>query len=465
MTSSMATSSSSSSSVVVLMVPFLAQSHLDQSLKLSHVISSYNIPVHYVSSTLHITQLKSRSSNPSTKIHFHSFEIPLLHPQPQPTDPLLLLDTRTKNFQDQILRVQASTHLREPIAALLSSLSQNSKRLVVVYDVLMSSAVQDVVSLPNAECYSFHPLSVFMGLAINKKLSNNLPIPSQDIPSMESCLPDFSREFLASQLKLPISDFKSGSLHNSCRAIEGSSIEILGNEERKLNRKVWAIGPLHKMIITDCNEDKRLMEWLDEQEVNSVLYISFGSLISLSDEQIREISIGLEQSGVKFIWVLREGDKLVDLGKRLSQVPDGFEERMKGMGMVVREWVPQVKILGHSSTGGFMSHCGWNSCMESIGMGVPLLTWPMQSDQPFNALLITKVLKVGVAVMEWSQRDELVTSSMISRGVRRIMGSDSEEGDEIRKRVVEMSEGVKQSVEEGGDCRLEWDSFIGHITR
>uniref|UniRef100_A0ABL6V3E6 Glycosyltransferase n=1 Tax=Cannabis sativa TaxID=3483 RepID=A0ABL6V3E6_CANSA len=417
MTSSMATSSSSSSSVVVLMVPFLAQSHLDQSLKLSHVISSYNIPVHYVSSTLHITQLKSRSSNPSTEIHFHSFEIPLLHPQPQPTDPLLLLDTRTKNFQAQILRIQASTHLREPIAALLSSLSQNSKRLVVVYDVLMSSAVQDVVSLPNAECYSFHPLSVFMGLAINKKLSNNLPIPSQDIPSMESCLPDFSREFLASQLKLPVSDFKSGSLHNSCRAIEGSSIEILENEERKLNRK------------------------------------------------IREIAIGLEESGVKFIWVLREGDKLVDLGKRLSQVPDGFEERMKGMGMVVREWVPQVKILGHSSTGGFMSHCGWNSCMESIGMGVPLLTWPMQSDQPFNALLITKVLKVGVAVMEWSQRNELVTSSMISRGVRRIMGSDSEEGDEIRKRVVEMSEGVKQSVEEGGDCRLEWDSFIGHITR
>ncbi|XP_060967537.1 zeatin O-glucosyltransferase [Cannabis sativa] len=417
MTSSMAISSSSSSSVVVLMVPFLAQSHLDQSLKLSHVISSYNIPVHYVSSTLHITQLKSRSSNPSTEIHFHSFEIPLLHPQPQPTDPLLLLDTRTKNFQAQILRIQASTHLREPIAALLSSLSQNSKRLVVVYDVLMSSAVQDVVSLPNAECYSFHPLSVFMGLAINKKLSNNLPIPSQDIPSMESCLPDFSREFLASQLKLPISDFKSGSLHNSCRAIEGSSIEILENEERKLNRK------------------------------------------------IREIAIGLEESGVKFIWVLREGDKLVDLGKRLSQVPDGFEERMKGMGMVVREWVPQVKILGHSSTGGFMSHCGWNSCMESIGMGVPLLTWPMQSDQPFNALLITKVLKVGVAVMEWSQRNELVTSSMISRGVRRIMGSDSEEGDEIRKRVVEMSEGVKQSVEEGGDCRMEWDSFIGHITR
>ena len=73
------------------------------------------------------------------------------------------------------------------------------------------------------------------------------------------------------------------------------------------------------------------------------------------------------------------------------------EERTKGKGMVVREWVPQVKILGHPSTGGFMSHCGWNSCVESISMGVPIAAWPMHADQPFNAVLITKVLKVGVA--------------------------------------------------------------------
>ena len=96
-------------------------------------------------------------------------------------------------------------------------------------------------------------------------------------------------------------------------------------------------------------------------------------------------------------------------------------------------------------------------------MGVPIATWPMHSDQPFNAYFITEVLKVGVTVMEWSQREELVTSSMISRAVKKLMASN--DGEEIRKKVVEMGEAVKRSVNQGGDCRSEWDSFIAHINR
>ncbi|XP_062115193.1 zeatin O-glucosyltransferase-like [Humulus lupulus] len=460
-------SSSPSSSVVVLMVPYLAHSHLDQSLQLSHVISSYDIPVHYVSSTLHISQVSSRALNSlhqSTKIHFHGFEIPNPPSQSQTTD----TDSKTNNSQDQLRIAEASLHLRQLVAALLRSLSAKARRLVVVYDVLMSSVVQDIVSLPNAECYSFNVVSVFFNLALSRKIN----IPMEDIPSLESCFPAFMRDFATSQAKFSVTNFKSaGSIYNSCRAIEGSSIELLANGQSKSNQRIWAVGPLHQTTADSKelrDQDKYLLEWLDEQEPKSVLYISFGSLITLSDEQIEEIALGLEQSGVKFIWVLRNGDKLDDLvngkaSRSSSQVPDGFEERMRGMGMVVRTWVPQVKILEHPSTGGFMSHCGWNSCMESIAMGVPIATWPMQSDQPFNALLITRVLKVGVAVMEWEQRDELVTSSIINGAVTKIMAS--EEGAEIRKRVVEMAEAVKQSVEDGGECRLERDSFIAHITR
>ena len=96
-------------------------------------------------------------------------------------------------------------------------------------------------------------------------------------------------------------------------------------------------------------------------------------------------------------------------------------------------------------------------------MGVPIVAWPMHSDQPMNALLLTALLKVGVAIIEWKQRDELVSSSMIKKAVRKLMAS--EEGNEIRKRAKEMGEKIKQSVTEGGDCRLEWDSFAAHITR
>lgn len=143
--------------------------------------------------------------------------------------------------------------------------------------------------------------------------------------------------------------------------------------------------------------------------------------------------------------MLRDADKLDVFDTRDIRrplLPKGFEERVKDTGMVVRDWAPQLEILGHPSTGAFMSHCGWNSCMESISMGVPIATWPMHSNQPRNALLITDVLKVGVAVMKWAETNEKVSATMIRRAVKKLMASD--EGDEIRKRAAEMSEVVRE---------------------
>uniref|UniRef100_M1DFL2 Glucosyltransferase n=1 Tax=Solanum tuberosum TaxID=4113 RepID=M1DFL2_SOLTU len=175
--------------------------------------------------------------------------------------------------------------------------------------------------------------------------------------------------------------------------------------------------------------------------------------------------MGLEQSKQKFIWVLRDADR-GDIFKgedRRVELPEGFEERLKDVGLVVREWAPQPEILAHSSTGGFMSHCGWNSCIESITMGVPIAAWPMHSDQPRNGFLVTEVLKIGLIVREWEKREELVNASTIENVVRKLMAS--EEGNVIRKRAEELGEAVRQSTEKGGTSRIELDSFIAHITR
>lgn len=110
-----------------------------------------------------------------------------------------------------------------------------------------------------------------------------------------------------------------------------------------------------------------------------------------------------------------------------------------------------------------MSHCGWNSSMESISMGVPMATWPMHSDQPRNAFLITDVLGIGVVVKDWEQRKELVTTVAVEEAVKRLMGS--EEGEEMRRRATRLGDDVKRSVTEGGVRCLELDSFISHITR
>ncbi|TXG70379.1 hypothetical protein EZV62_005314 [Acer yangbiense] len=130
-------------------------------------------------------------------------------------------------------------------------------------------------------------------------------------------------------------------------------------------------------------------------------------LPSLEDEQINENAISLEQSNTKFIWVLRYADKadiFTEECRRSAKLPEGFEKRTKGMGMIVRDWTPQLEILGHPSTGGFMSQCGWNSCLESLSMGVPIVAWPMHSDHPKNVVLISEVLRVGVIVKKWTHR-------------------------------------------------------------
>ncbi|KAK2985814.1 hypothetical protein RJ640_019310 [Escallonia rubra] len=149
--------------------------------------------------------------------------------------------------------------------------------------------------------------------------------------------------------------------------------------------------------------------------------------------------------------------------ERKTELPRGYEERIEGKGMVVRDWAPQLEILGHPSTGGFMSHCGWNSCMESITLGVPIAAWPMHSDQPRNAVLITRALKIGIAVKDWALRDDLVTSSTVKKAVRRLMAS--QEGTDIRKSAREMCGAVRTTVDEGGVTRMELESFIAHITR
>ncbi|GJQ91491.1 zeatin O-glucosyltransferase-like protein [Tanacetum coccineum] len=185
----------------------------------------------------------------------------------------------------------------------------------------------------------------------------------------------------------------------------------------------------------------------------------------MDNKEIQEIALGLEKSEQRFLWVLRDADKgdIFEGEDRKIELPKGFQERVGERGLVVGDWVPQLEILGHSSTGGFMSHCGWNSCMESMTMGVPVAAWPMHSDQPRNAMLITKILNVGLYVRDWTQRDELVTWTKVEEVVRRLMAS--KEGEEIRNRAAELGAKVRQSVMDGGITRMELDSFVAHVTR
>ncbi|KAG5052311.1 hypothetical protein AAZX31_02G175500 [Glycine max] len=444
----------------VVLIPFPAQGHLNQLLHLSRHILSHNIPVHYVGTATHIRQATVRDHNSISNIHFHHFEVPpFVSPPPNPNNP-------ETDFPCHLLpSFEASSHLREPVRNLLQSLSSQAKRVIVIHDSLMASVAQDATNMPNVENYTFHSTCAFTTFVYYWEVMGRPSVEGfqvSEIPSLEGCFPPQFIDFITAQYEFH--QFNDGNIYNTSRAIEGPYIEFL--ERIGGSKKICALGPFNPLAIEKKDSKTRhtCLEWLHKQEPNSVMYVSFGTTTSLTVEQIEEIATGLEQSKQKFIWVLRDADKgdIFDgNGTKWYELPNGFEERVKGIGLIVRDWAPQLEILSHTSTGGFMSHCGWNSCLESITMGVPILAWPVHSDQPRNSVLITEVLKVGLVVKDWAQRNVLVSASVVENAVRRLM--KTKEGDDMRDRAVRLKNAIHRSKDEGGVSRMEMSSFIDHI--
>ncbi|XVE61111.1 hypothetical protein DITRI_Ditri06bG0013500 [Diplodiscus trichospermus] len=456
-------------SVVVVMVPFPAQGHLNQLLHLSRIILSYGMPVHYVGTSTHNRQAKVRAHGwepvVAANLYFHDCHVPpFLSPPPNPNAAIKFPSHLQPCFD-------ACWHLSKPVTELLRMLSSQARKVVVIHDSMMGSVVKEVGSIPNAESYSFHTVSAFSHFFFvwesmgKPEVNAKMPFDEGDIPSLEGCFTNDFMEFIALQYKYL--NVNAGNIYNTSKVIEGAYLELLGVTMK--GKQNWALGPFNPVRIAEKNSSAPTrhycLEWLDKQAMNSVIYVSFGTTTAMDEEQIKELAFGLRRSNQNFIWVLRDADKGdVFNGGEVStpELPKGFEDSVKDMGLLVRDWAPQLEILAHPATGGFVSHCGWNSCMESITMGVPIGTWPMHSDQPRNAVLITKLLKVGIAVKDWASRDERVTAAVVEDAVKRLMAS--KEGDEIRKRAVELGGAVRQSVGEGEVTWKEWDSFITHIT-
>ncbi|VFQ91161.1 unnamed protein product [Cuscuta campestris] len=463
--------------VAVVMVPLPAQGNLNLLLHLSRLIASHDVPVYYTGAATHIRQAQHRlqgwSPHSLSTLHFHPFPTPSFDsPDPDPTlrSPAHLLPS-----------FRAALLLRGPLREFLTDLSRTARRVVVIYDFWMAWNVQDVPSVPNTESYAFRSTSALSTLSFNwdmmmmkHKLSPLPPEVSQvlikDHPDLDAPSSSSTQELSElDKLQLEAPQFNSGTIFNTCEVLEGTFLDLLAANDRSMGPMQWAIGPFNPVISAGAAaaESSRhpCLSWLDQQEENSVIFVSFGSTITLPQEQINEIAVGLEKSGRKFIWAVREADKgdiFAGEEKRVA-LPDGYEEEIKGKGIAARDWVPQLEILAHPSTGGFLSHCGWNSCVEAISMGVPIAAWPVHSDQPRNAALITEVLKIGFEVDGCGGRG-VVRSGRIREAVLRLMGGT--EGDEMRRRAEELSRAVKLSVlDRGGASRKEMESILSHITR
>ena len=225
--------------------------------------------------------------------------------------------------------------------------------------------------------------------------------------------------------------------------------------------KAWHIGPLFLYDKGSNSEEYECLKWLHSKKPNSVIYVSFGSVANFDDEQLMEIATGLEASGKQFIWVVRREKKE---GVKEEWLPEGFEERMEGKGLIVRGWAPQVPILEHEAIGGFVSHCGWNSTLESVCAGVPMVTWPVSAEQFYNEKLVTQILRIGVEVgaKKWKRLvGDFVKREAIEKTVNRVM--EGEEAEAMRSRVKELAEMARTAIKEGGSSVLDLNALFDDL--
>lgn len=260
-----------------------------------------------------------------------------------------------------------------------------------------------------------------------------------------------------------------GILLNTWEDLELTTLCAL-REDKILSRVVkvpiYPIGPVVKSVESG-NPAGELMGWLDIQPAESVIYVSFGSGGSLSAQQITELAWGLELSQQRFIWVLRPlaGDgaeaSFFSAGNgcdsTAAYLPDGFLSRTQNVGRVVTTWAPQVEILSHGSTGGFLSHCGWNSTLESLMNGVPMIAWPLYAEQAMNATMLSEQLGVAVRAQKLPAKG-LVRRDEIEKMVRTLMAE--EEGKAIRRRVREIQQSGKESLKEGMSSRKALSQMV-----
>ncbi|CAD6221190.1 unnamed protein product [Miscanthus lutarioriparius] len=210
------------------------------------------------------------------------------------------------------------------------------------------------------------------------------------------------------------------------------------------------------------------VRWLDTQPPASVVFLCFGSGGFFTAPRAHEVARGLERSGHRFLWVLRGAPAPgtwsptdADLAQLL---PEGFVERTRDRGLVWPTTAPQKEILAHVAVGAFVTHCGWNSILESLWFGVPMAPWPLYAEQHLNAFALVASMGVAVVMEVDRRRDNFVEAAELERAVKELMGY-GEEGRKAREKAAEMQARCRKAVEDGGSSTATLSKLWNDICR
>ncbi|KAF8010803.1 hypothetical protein BT93_J1451 [Corymbia citriodora subsp. variegata] len=334
-----------------------------------------------------------------------------------------------------------NTNCEGPLYQVLSDMVEKdgateNKISCVIYDTLMYS---HYMKLPS--------MALRTGSISNQLVFSELPQLRKEgyFPSKEPMM----------QLIATILDIRTSSaiLWNTADCLE----KQLSNQlQKQYSVPFFLLGPLHKVAPASSTsileEETDCLLWLDKQADDSVVYVSLGSMVSMDEGEFAETAWGLANSGQPFLWVVRPGS--VRGSEWIELLPGGFKEATQETGCLVR-WAPQKDVLAHRAVGGFWTHCGWNSTLESISEGVPMICRPCFMDQNVNARYLCHVWRVGLELEGDLDQKE------IEQAVRRLMVE--EEGKEMRLRAAAFKDQIELSIRKGGSSHAAIEELVNLI--
>ncbi|KAI3978334.1 hypothetical protein MKX01_013132 [Papaver californicum] len=476
----------------ILVFPFPAQGHMLPLLDLVHQLSLRATVTTTI--TILVTPKNLPILNPLLIQHpsiVQTLVLPFPTPQDSPIPPGV---ENVKNLPSSyfLTMIRTISKLRGPILNWFES--HPSPPTYIISDFFLGWT-QDLASQLGIRRIVFSP-SGAQTLSVNFCLWCDLPTPAANdgndnanelipFPKVPGC-PSYPWWQLSSLYRAYIESKKSGGddleflrkeflgnvecwgmVFNSFHELEGIYLDHM-KQAYFGNKYLWAVGPLSQSGPTErggptSEQSCDIFSWLDTCDGHSVVYICFGSQAVLDNNQMEALAVGLDKSGVRFVWCVKE-PTVGHVSGEYGMVPSWFEDRPAGRGLVVRGWAPQVLILKHKAIGSFLTHCGWNSVLESIGAGVPMLAWPMGADQFMNATLLVDQMKVAVQVCEGAitipNTDELAQCMAESVAI-------SSSKNEMRMKAIELKQAavsaVSDSENEGGSSFKDLDDLVHHL--
>ncbi|KAJ4809916.1 UDP-glycosyltransferase 71K2 [Rhynchospora pubera] len=391
----------------------------------------------------------------NTAFQFHP--LPSVEPPTTFNGTIEFLSLRTRSYMP---------HVKEQLLASPSPIT------ALVLDVFASDAIDvaNELSIPSYIYYTSNATSyaLMSHFSCQKEENNpkdNLKVEAICVPGLVP-IPLTCIEYLFSNRK---STFDKWFMHYGRRSNEAKAVILNSNNYLEKtavealvkgtplapDTKISGIYPIGPVISSDKNksQEHECLKWLDRQPMKSVVFLCFGSTEAFDVSQSRQIASALEQSGHRFLWAIRTPSNEFlgfptdgNLGELL---PGGFIERTKERGLVWPSLVPQTDILSHEAIGGFVTHCGWNSCLESLWFGVPMVPWPLHFEQHLNAFQLVNEMHVAIA-LELDRKEGFVSAKELERAIKCLMDEGSEEGRSVRKNAEEIKLACRKAVEVGG---------------